>query len=112
MQYDRRKATRVKVNLPARWEGVLEQHEATVTSLSANGCFVLSGGSVKPKELVRLEITLPRAGPVCIWGEVVDHAYEIGFAARFTSLSDDQDHGRLLKYIEGELKKVPATKSK
>jgi PilZ domain len=104
MKYDRRKAERIEVNLPARWEGVIEHGEATVTSLSLNGCFVLSGGRVQPRELLRLEIYLPWDDPVYVWGEVVDEAYEIGFAARFTSPSDDQDQQRLMRFIENEMK--------
>jgi hypothetical protein len=95
------------VNLPARWEGVLEQQEATVTSLSINGCFVLSAGTLQPKELVRLEISLPADDPVCVWAEVVEQAYEIGFALRFTSPSDDQDQARLLQFIERALAEAP-----
>lgn len=98
MQSDRRKAQRVKVNLPARWEGSLQQGEATVTSLSFNGCFLLSGGKVHAKELLRIEIYLPDEEPLYVWSEVVDHAYEIGFAVRFTLIEND-DHARLAALI-------------
>jgi hypothetical protein len=64
MRYDTRQAQRIEVRLAARWEGVLEQREATITSLSRNGCFLLSGGEVKPNELLRLEIQLPEHEPV------------------------------------------------
>ena len=90
MQYDTRKAPRIKIKLPARWEGVLEQREATVTSLSISGCFLLSGGEVKPNELVRIEIELPDGEPVYCWGEVVDQAYDIGFAVRFNALEEEE----------------------
>lgn len=99
MKYERRHAPRINVNLPATWEGAFERNEASITSLSLNGCFVLSGGRVKPKELVRLQIYLPNDEPVQVWGEVVDEHYEIGFAARFTSPSDDADQARLLRFI-------------
>jgi hypothetical protein len=99
MKYDRRSAPRLEVNLPASWEGAFEYREASISSLSLNGCFVLSGGRVNPKELVRLEIQLPNDDPVHVWAEVVDEAYEIGFAAKFTSPSDDEDQVRLLKFI-------------
>lgn len=98
MSDDRRNAQRIEVNLPTTWESVLERNEATITSLSLNGCFVLSGGSVKPGELLRLEINLPD-NPVTVWAEVVDQAYEIGFAARFTSPDEDEDQKRLLQFI-------------
>lgn len=97
---ERRQAPRVRVDLPARWEGVLAQREATITNLSINGCFVLSGGNVEPKELVRLEINLPDGEPIYLWSEVVDPADEIGFAVRFTSTSDEE-HARLEEYING-----------
>jgi PilZ domain len=102
---ERRTAPRVKVNLQARWEGVLTQQQAQVTSLSTSGCFLLSGGQVEPKELIRLEITLPDQAPLYFWAEVVDAADEIGFAVRFTSVEDD-DRQRLAEYVAGELKRA------
>jgi hypothetical protein len=103
MKYDRRGCPRINVNLPVRWEGVLTSQTANVTSLSESGCFVLTGGKVEPKELIRLEIELPDdKGPVYVWSEVVDHAYDIGFAARFTS-ADDEDQVRLDAYIGKKL---------
>ena len=98
MQYDTRQATRIRVNLTAYWEGVLERRLATITSLSLNGCFLLSGGEVKPKELVRIEIEMPDGEPVYCWGEVVDHAYDIGFAVRFNAL-DEAEQERLSNFI-------------
>ncbi len=100
---ERRTAPRVKVNLPARWEGVLSRENATITSLSQGGCFVLTAGLVEKRELIWLEIAIPHAEPVSIWAEVVDQAYEIGFAVRFTS-SSDEDEQRLTAYITEELK--------
>lgn len=102
MTKERRQAPRLKVNLPARWEGVMTQQVASVTSISESGCFVLTGGKVEPKELIRLEIELPGTVPVCFWSEVVDEAYEIGFAVRFTS-GEEEDTQRLNEFIEGEL---------
>ena len=102
MKNERRSAPRVKVNIPVRWEGVLTQQLATITSLSETGCFVLTGGKVEPKELIRLEIELPDQEAVYFWSEVVDEAYEIGFAARFTS-SEDDDRARLIAYVQSQL---------
>ena len=102
MTIERRQAPRLKVNLPARWEGVLNQQSATITDLSEIGCFVLTGGKVEPRELIRLEIELPETGPVYFWSEVVDEAYEIGFAARFT-MGDEDDSQKLNAFIEREL---------
>jgi c-di-GMP-binding flagellar brake protein YcgR len=95
---ERRGATRAKVNLPARWEGVLSQQHASVTNLSLNGCFLLSGGSVEARELIRLEITLPNDDHIYPWAEVVEAAGEIGFAVRFTMMEDDEQE-RLTRFI-------------
>lgn len=80
----------------------MSQQEATITDLSKTGCFVLTGGKVEPKELVRLEIEVPEGEPFVLWGEVVDAAFEIGFAVRFTSMTDD-DESRLSRFIIASL---------
>jgi tryptophan 2,3-dioxygenase len=99
---ERRQAPRANVNLRARWEGDLGRREADVTSLSKTGCFVLSGGNVKPKELIRLEIMLPNDEPINVWAEVVEEADEIGFALHFTSL-EAVDQARIEQFIEESL---------
>jgi hypothetical protein len=100
MEKERRSAPRARVNLPARWEGAASRQNATVTDLSRNGCFVLTGGKVEVKELVWLEIHLTNLQAVNIWGEVVNEASEIGFAVRFNS-SSPEDEAALAKYLEG-----------
>jgi hypothetical protein len=100
MEKERRSAPRARVNLPARWEGVLSRETATVTDLSRSGCFVLSGGRVEKKELVWLEIELPERDSVHFWAEVVDEATDIGFALRFNSGSEE-DEQVLAKFLEG-----------
>ena len=96
---ERRSFPRVRVNLPARWEGVLSRENATVTDLSRSGCFVLTGGKVEIKELVWLEIQLTEMQAVNFWAEVVDQASEIGFALKFNS-SSPEDEAALAKFLE------------
>ena len=96
---ERRRAPRAKVNLRARWEGDLGLREADVTSLSKTGCFVLSGGKVKTKELIRLEIMIPDDEPICLWAEVVEEADEIGFAMQFTS-AEEAELARLETFLQ------------
>jgi len=96
---ERRRAPRVKVDLPSRWEGDLGQQQASVTSLSKLGCFVLSGGRVQVKELIRLEIMFPEEAGIFLWGEVVDAADEIGFAMQFTS-TEEADQARLEQFLQ------------
>src|SRR5690349_3463625 len=96
---DRRRAPRVRVNLPARWEGVVSHENAMVTDLSRTGCFVLTGGKVEVKELVSLEIHLTETVTVNFWAEVVDQASEIGFALKFNS-SSPEDEAILTNFLE------------
>jgi len=98
MNKDRRSASRIRVNLPARWEGVMNRTEAAVTDLSVSGCFVLTGGTVEVRELISLEIQLPNQPWIHVWCEVVDAASEIGFAVKFNSISDE-DQQLLANYL-------------
>jgi len=100
MEKDRRAAPRVRVKLPARWEGVHSRENATITDISRNGCFVLTGGKAELKELVWLEIQLPDIEPVHFWAEVVNEASEIGFALKFNS-SSPEDEAALAKFLQG-----------
>ena len=88
MAADRRQSERVYVRLNARWEGVLARCEGNIVDLSSTGCFVLTADLVKPKELIRVEIQLPTEGWLYLWGEVVYRIEEMGFALRFTGVSD------------------------
>jgi len=99
MEKERRSAPRARVKLPARWEGVLSRENATITDISRNGCFVLTGGKVEVRELVWIEIQLPDQQPVNFWAEVVNEASEIGFALKFNS-SSPEDEAVLAKYLE------------
>ncbi|MGH9933349.1 MAG: tryptophan 2,3-dioxygenase family protein [Pyrinomonadaceae bacterium] len=96
---ERRRAPRAKVNIRARWEGDLGQRTADVTSLSKTGCFVLSGGKVRTKELIRLELLLPDDEPILLWAEVVEEADEIGFALQFTS-AEEAEMARLEQFLQ------------
>ncbi len=102
MGRERRRSPRINVNLPARWEGAASLLDADVTNLSLHGCFVLSGGMVENKELVRIEIMFPDETEISAWGEVVDAANEIGFAVQFTSIPDDE-RKRLEQFLAQEL---------
>ena len=106
MEKERRSAPRARVNLPARWEGVLSRETATVTDISRNGCFVLTGGKVEKKELVWLEIQLPDRDPVHVWAEVVEEATDIGFGVRFNSASSE-DEELLAKFLEAVFEGTP-----
>jgi hypothetical protein len=103
---ERRGAPRVKLNLPAVWEGATMLQEGNVTSLSKTGLFLLTGGKVEAKELVRVEINISEREPLVLWGEVVEEAYEIGFAVKFNS-HDDYQNGRLNRFMDTALAEAP-----
>lgn len=109
MENERRSAPRVRVNLKARWEGVISRNEATITDLSRNGCFVLTGGKVEMKELISMEVEIPDRGWIHFWAEVVDEASEIGFAVKFNSTSDEEEK-MLFAYLEECFQSEPKKK--
>jgi hypothetical protein len=107
MERERRSSPRVKVNLPARWQGAVSQNnDAAITDVSRGGCFVLTGGEVEVKELIWLEIDLPDSHTLGIWAEVVEEATEIGFAVRFNFISEE-DREPLALYIDQKLHPNP-----
>jgi hypothetical protein len=103
MQKERRSAPRVRVKLSTRWEGVLARENGTVTDLSRNGCFLLTGGKVEMGELIWLEIQLTARQTVNFWAEVVNQSPEIGFGLKFNS-SSPEDEATLATFLEGLLK--------
>lgn len=72
------------------WESLAGMERGTVADISRTGCFVLCSGEVEDGENVK--IYLPDDGDkiVAVWGEVVYHVYEIGFAVRFVELGDKE----------------------
>jgi PilZ domain len=96
---ERRRAERVKVTLDAHWEGVLAQCSGLVVDLSSAGCFILTPDQVRMKELIRMEIETPTGGVLYVWGEVVYQVSEMGFALRFTGMTD-REEGMLQLLIE------------
>ncbi|MGB9178747.1 MAG: PilZ domain-containing protein [Pyrinomonadaceae bacterium] len=71
MSEDRRIAERVRVQLDARWEGVISRREGIVSDISSTGCFILTRAEVVAGELIRVEIQSPTEGWFSLWGEVV-----------------------------------------
>jgi PilZ domain len=87
---ERRISQRVRVNLNARWEGVLARREGTICDISSTGCFILTSDEVEQGELVRLEIETPTEGWIYLWGEVVYLIKEMGFAVHFTGAGENE----------------------
>ena len=86
---ERRTTERIRINLKARWEGLISQGQGAICDLSPTGCFVLTGGEVAVGELVRLEIHSPNRIDL-VWGWVVYAVAEMGFALRFAFSKDSE----------------------
>src|SRR5258708_5307798 len=85
---ERRRANRIRTSFDVRLDANKGRYRGTISDISKNGCFVLSGAELEIGELLRVEINLRTVGWVSVWGEVVNSATEIGFAVRFTDSLD------------------------
>ncbi len=94
MKRDRRSGTerrtmyRFNVSIDVEWEGLVGRKKGTISDLSVLGCFVLCSGDVEDGENVRVFFPLSDGRKLQLWGEVVNHFFEIGFAIRFIEMSD------------------------
>lgn len=98
---ERRTAERVRINLPARWEGLLSEGRGSICDLSSTGCFVLTGGEINSGGLVRLEIHF-RNEIASVWGHVVYALPEMGFALRLVFANDNERHA-----LQREIENLP-----
>ena len=72
--------------------------DATVTDLSRNGCFVLTGGKLMSRNWSAGD-QLTETQIVNFWAEVVDAGIGIGFALKFNS-SSPEDEATLAGFLE------------
>ena len=89
---ERRAFERVNVVVDTEWADASgARHVGTISDISSLGCYVLCAGSVEDGDAVKIFLPLGSDGMrVEFSGEVANHFLEIGFAARFTDLSEAQ----------------------
>ena len=87
---DRRGSRRYPVSLDIEWEIHSDRRTGTLSDISREGCFILSGVEVSDGELVKVLIPLSDGMKVEFLGQVANFVFEIGFAVHFISLSDAQ----------------------
>jgi hypothetical protein len=87
---ERRAIMRYAANIDIEWESLVGRKTGTISDLSVVGCFVLSSGEVEDGETVKIFFPLTDGRKIQLWGEVVNHVYEIGFAVRFIELTEAQ----------------------
>ena len=85
---ERRRAERFRVNVDALWESATRLRKGTISDISTSGCFVLTAPEITANEPVKIGIQFPSGKGVTLSGEAVYAVEEIGFALRFTELSE------------------------
>ena len=87
---ERRAVERFQVTIDIEWEGLVGRKAGTISDMSPIGCFVLCSGEVEDGETIKIFFPLTDGRKIQLWGEVANHVFEIGFAAKFIELSDAQ----------------------
>ena len=87
---DRRIDERYAMSLDVSWEGSSGRWNGTISDMSLTGCFILGPGDVVDGDRIRIDLPLLAGGTVSLWGEVMNHVYEIGFGAKFVGLTESQ----------------------
>ena len=87
---ERRSEKRVRVAADIEWANEGEMRPGRLGDLSSKGCFVLTAGEFADGEIVRLFFPMTDGSKLEIVAEVRNYVEDIGFAARFVSLSDSQ----------------------
>ena len=87
---DRRSERRLRVAADIEWATGGEHQPGRLGDLSSSGCFVLAAGEFGEGEIVRLFFPTTDGARLEILAEIRNYVEDIGFAARFVSLSDPQ----------------------
>ena len=87
---ERRAVARSKAAVDIEWENHLGRHTGTISDISRQGCFVLTGGDFVNGETVFLYLPLSTGDLVRIHGEITNNVFEIGFAVKFEGLSETE----------------------
>ena len=85
---ERRTSPRFAVNLDVYWESLGGREHGTISDISTLGCFVLCSGIVEDGETIKLQLPLMSGKTIELWGEVVNHVFEMGFGLRFIDSGD------------------------
>lgn len=87
---ERRASNRFAVEVDVEWQGAGERSRGSISDVSLDGCFVLTGGDVTDGETVRLFVPLADGMKVELSGHVANHVFDIGFGLKFDQLSAAQ----------------------
>jgi hypothetical protein len=79
----------VAVSLDVVWGDSSRKLDARMSEISRVGCFIESKVGGRPGETVAFKVHLPDGPWVSLQGELTSAEYPIGFALRFTGLTDE-----------------------
>lgn len=96
---ERRRNFRYGVTIEIEWESADGRKKGTLSDISVEGCFILTAGEIADGETVKIFLPLAGGMKAQLNGEVVNHVYEIGFAARFVEVTATQNDF-LEKFVE------------
>jgi CheY-like chemotaxis protein len=95
---------RVPISLEVICEAASGRHEARMSDISANGCYIDSIARVATGETVTFKARLPTGHWVQLRGEVVEQEWHTGYDLRFTDLTVEEEAllAEVIKANEGE----------
>src|ERR1700730_769961 len=80
----------VIVSLDVVWQGSSAKHDARMSEISMDGCFIDSQvQGMTLGDLVDFKVHLPSGPWVSLHGELINQDYPIGFGLRFTGLTNE-----------------------
>lgn len=83
-----RQSNPVTVSMDVVWQGSSAKHDARMSEISIDGCFIDSNGQGRSLgETVQFKVHLPTGPWVSLEGELINQEYPIGFGLRFTHLT-------------------------
>lgn len=90
IENDRRTDVRYVARIKIAWETTADKQSGMISDISETGCFVLCSGTVEDGAEVKLYFPAKHKRIVTLRGEVINHVYEIGYAARFVEIGDSE----------------------
>ncbi|HXG68344.1 MAG TPA: PilZ domain-containing protein [Blastocatellia bacterium] len=86
-----RHSERVPARLLVVWEGQSGKHEASISDVTAEGCYLNTRGAAAVGEIISFKAPLLTGEEVELRGRVVHHNKRlIGFGVKFEELSSEQ----------------------
>lgn len=80
----------VTVSLDVVWQGSSGKHDARMSEISMDGCYIESQVQGRALgDVVAFKVHLPSGPWVSLQGELTNYDYPIGFGLRFTGLTED-----------------------